>query len=580
MNEPIDVLAQMRARNSNPIVNNLRRMDELLQQTARTATGQGDLSVAQFRLYADFSLSAAAKIVTIIPRESQLISLYGDDGFNNYVMPPSLTLDFASGTSGRKHAMYLYVDPIATADTTDNAKIVAEFEAWTNETTRATALESVEGVMLKTGDRSRRWIGDAFYDGTAVFVQGGIDELSGRWYGTGDPNNMSGGTTTGYGFQVPGLLVGSARFNAFVIKADAVAVGLGAELAQFGSNIAAANTTALSIFHIAQTYNGESMAAGASLFGSNSTNMANMLWNPVSNRVEFRGGVTVQAYVDTAGKLSGGGGAIWIDADGLSLSVPTVADDKNTIKFMSGSAKELTIDVSDSGLGAVNASFQLNTDTTGANRSFNNQLSFGTLAKAGTRAMVTLAARAGSLAATTINIKSDDTGVQSVVTINDNGTNTDFQVEGDVDPNMIYGDASTDRVGVGVATPSTKFHVSSAVNTGLSIQSTGTNGIRWEIQSAGSNGSAVDGSLEIIDRSANVARMHFDANGGIGVGTTTPNANTMLDIVSTTKAFMPPRMTTTQRNNIASPTAGMMIYNTTTNKLNVYTTAWEAVTSA
>ncbi len=66
----------------------------------------------------------------------------------------------------------------------------------------------------------------------------------------------------------------------------------------------------------------------------------------------------------------------------------------------------------------------------------------------------------------------------------------------------------------------------------------------------------------------------------IAIGTDTPNTSAILDITSTTKAFMPPRMTTTQRNAISSPTAGMIIYNSTTNKLNVYTTLWEQVTSA
>lgn len=68
--------------------------------------------------------------------------------------------------------------------------------------------------------------------------------------------------------------------------------------------------------------------------------------------------------------------------------------------------------------------------------------------------------------------------------------------------------------------------------------------------------------------------------GNVGIGNASPNASAILDVASTTKAFMPPRMTTTQRDNITGPTAGMVIYNTTTNKLNVYTTAWEAVTSA
>ena len=68
--------------------------------------------------------------------------------------------------------------------------------------------------------------------------------------------------------------------------------------------------------------------------------------------------------------------------------------------------------------------------------------------------------------------------------------------------------------------------------------------------------------------------------GNFGIGTATPNANALLDVTSTTKAFMPPRMTTTQKNAIASPTAGMVVYDSTLNKLAVYTgAAWETVTS-
>ena len=69
-------------------------------------------------------------------------------------------------------------------------------------------------------------------------------------------------------------------------------------------------------------------------------------------------------------------------------------------------------------------------------------------------------------------------------------------------------------------------------------------------------------------------------NGKVGMGTTSPNANAILDVVSTTKAFMPPRMTTTQKNAISSPTAGMVVYDSSLNKLCVYTTAWETITSA
>jgi hypothetical protein len=56
----------------------------------------------------------------------------------------------------------------------------------------------------------------------------------------------------------------------------------------------------------------------------------------------------------------------------------------------------------------------------------------------------------------------------------------------------------------------------------------------------------------------------------VGVGINTPNAAAMLDVTSTTKGFLPPRMTTTNRNAITSVPAGLVIYNTTTNNLNTY----------
>jgi hypothetical protein len=57
------------------------------------------------------------------------------------------------------------------------------------------------------------------------------------------------------------------------------------------------------------------------------------------------------------------------------------------------------------------------------------------------------------------------------------------------------------------------------------------------------------------------------------------DSSALVQMNTTTRGFLPPRMTTTQRNAIASPAAGLMIYNTTTAKLNVYTTAWETITS-
>lgn len=56
----------------------------------------------------------------------------------------------------------------------------------------------------------------------------------------------------------------------------------------------------------------------------------------------------------------------------------------------------------------------------------------------------------------------------------------------------------------------------------------------------------------------------------IGIGTTTPNASAILDITSTSKGLLLPRLTTAQRDAIASPVSGLMVFNTTTNKVNIF----------
>ena len=61
----------------------------------------------------------------------------------------------------------------------------------------------------------------------------------------------------------------------------------------------------------------------------------------------------------------------------------------------------------------------------------------------------------------------------------------------------------------------------------------------------------------------------------VGIGTITPNSSAELDVTSTTKGFLPPRMTQTQRDAIASPAIGLQIYNTTTNTTDFYNgTIW------
>jgi hypothetical protein len=60
-----------------------------------------------------------------------------------------------------------------------------------------------------------------------------------------------------------------------------------------------------------------------------------------------------------------------------------------------------------------------------------------------------------------------------------------------------------------------------------------------------------------------------NTGGIVGVGTTSPDANTALDVVSATKGLLLPL-------NATDPTgaAGMIYYNTTTNRVKGFTTGW------
>jgi len=73
----------------------------------------------------------------------------------------------------------------------------------------------------------------------------------------------------------------------------------------------------------------------------------------------------------------------------------------------------------------------------------------------------------------------------------------------------------------------------------------------------------------------NTTSMRVFGSGNISLGSDTDIPSALMAATSTTKGYLLPRMTSTQRDAIASPANGLEIYNTTTNKKNFFNgTSW------
>ncbi len=112
----------------------------------------------------------------------------------------------------------------------------------------------------------------------------------------------------------------------------------------------------------------------------------------------------------------------------------------------------------------------------------------------------------------------------------------------------------------------------------LSINSEAGFGI---YSNAGASGSGTYvPSIEMSGAGADRILIAAPAGVSITASPSNPHSTSLLDISSTTKGFLPPRMTATQRDAIVGPAPALMIFNTTSSKINFYNgAAWEEVTS-
>lgn len=113
------------------------------------------------------------------------------------------------------------------------------------------------------------------------------------------------------------------------------------------------------------------------------------------------------------------------------------------------------------------------------------------------------------------------------------------------------------NLGIGSTAPNPKLYVTSdtsltGVNsTAIGADAPGVTTSDYALYLRASSGAGTVNNLMVVR-----------GDGNVGIGTVTPGASSILDVSSTTKGVVIPRMTKTQRNAIATPVAGMMIYQT------------------
>lgn len=148
-----------------------------------------------------------------------------------------------------------------------------------------------------------------------------------------------------------------------------------------------------------------------------------------------------------------------------------------------------------------------------------------------------------------------------------------------------HADFTSENVGIGgSSTPVSNVHMNNTDGTSMDLKltnnttgHTATDGL--EIRTTGNAAGIINReSADLNLGTNNTTRVKIQSNGNVGINSSAVPSSALLEVKSTTQGFLPPVMTNTQMLAIASPVAGLTVYNSSAECLFSYTgTIWKSM---
>jgi hypothetical protein len=146
-----------------------------------------------------------------------------------------------------------------------------------------------------------------------------------------------------------------------------------------------------------------------------------------------------------------------------------------------------------------------------------------------------------------------------------------------------HADFTSENVGIGgSSTPVSNVHMNNTDGTSMDLKltnnttgHTATDGL--EILTTGNAAAVINRENADLNLGTNnITRVKIQSNGNVGINSSAVPSSALLEVKSTTQGFLPPVMTEAQLLAIASPVAGLTVYNSTAECLFSYTgTIWK-----